>query len=99
MLYVRFFLLIRSCQFFVDEILKATHFAKPGIRFTERMRGQMTLEKTGELTDLDFVVTIESQDVEFMIEKDPKHEASVVGNVTCPGLSASPLVIESGMFL
>ena len=61
------------------------------------MQGQVTLEQSGELSDIEFVVTIESQDVQFMIEKDPKHQAKVVGNVTCLGLSPEPLVIQSGI--
>ena len=62
------------------------------------MQGQVTLEQTGDLSAIDLVITIESQDVEFMIEKDKSHEASVVGNVTCKGLSPEPLCIESGIY-
>ena len=60
------------------------------------MTGQMTLEQSGELSAIEMVITIESQDVEYMIEKDPKHEATVVGTVTCKGLSTQPLNIEEG---
>lgn len=86
-----------NCQYFyfhLDEIESPN--LKPGIRFTERMKGHVTLEKTGELSDLEFTVTIEAQDVEFMLQ-DSKHEAVVIGNVKCLGLSPDPMAIESGI--
>ena len=80
----------------IDEIRQTRR--KPGIHFTERMQGQVTLEQTGDLSTIEMVITIESQDVEYMIEKDRNHEATVVGNVTCQGLSSEALHIDSGAY-
>ena len=68
---------------------------KPGIRFSERMHGKVTMTRDGDLSNCEFVVTVESQDVENMLT-DSNHAGTVAGTVTCPGLSTEPLTISSG---
>ena len=68
---------------------------KPGIRFSERMHGQVTMIQDGDLSNCEFVVTVESQDVENMLT-DSNHAGTVTGTVICPGLSPEPLTISSG---
>ena len=48
-------------------------------------------------SDIDFVVTIVSRDVEFMIA-DPRHRAKLFGVVECPLLSPEPLGAHGGDF-
>ena len=69
---------------------------KPGIRFTERMVGDLTFQSDFKKARCDFILTIESEDVEEMIEKDPKHRASIAGTVTCKRLSDEPMTVSSG---
>lgn len=68
---------------------------KPGIRFTEKMIGTFTEKQKGETT-CEFIVTIESQDVESMLKCDPSHTANISGTVTCPALSDAPMTITEG---
>ena len=70
---------------------------KPGIRFTEKMLGtfRSTKNQKGE-TPCELTVTIESQDVESMIECDPAHAARISGTVTCTALSVAPMTITEG---
>eukprot|EP00794_Sanderia_malayensis_P000596 gene596-1257_t len=71
----------------------------PGLRFTERMAGQLEMkQEDGALSDCEFTITIESQDVEKMIVHDPGHGADVTGTVSCPALSKDPLSISKGKF-
>ncbi|XP_072033112.1 cholesterol oxidase-like isoform X1 [Amphiura filiformis] len=67
----------------------------PGIRFTERMVGKLSVDNT--MHHAEFTVTIESQDVRSMI-KDKQHSASIYGMVECAGLSAEPLTVSRGYF-
>ena len=68
------------------------------MRFTEKMSG--TVEGKEEVGDkhCEFVVTIVAADVEEFL-KDAKHEASVVGTVTCPLMSKHAITIEKGIIL
>eukprot|EP00794_Sanderia_malayensis_P000593 gene593-1255_t len=71
----------------------------PGLRFTERMAGQLEMkQQDGAFSDCEFTVTIESQDVEKMIVHDPDHGADVTGTISCPALSKDPLSISNGKF-
>ena len=60
------------------------------------MVGEVTFNKQLEADHCEFTLTIESEDVEEMIEKDPKHGASIAGTVTCKGLSEDPMTVSSG---
>lgn len=64
-------------------------FANPKMigTFTEKQKGETTCE---------FIVTIESQDVESMLKCDPSHTANISGTVTCPALSDAPMTITEG---
>ena len=45
----------------------------------------------------EFTLTIESDDVERMLNCDPSHSAKISGTVTCLALSSSPLTVSDGM--
>ncbi|WPB75200.1 alpha/beta fold hydrolase [Archangium violaceum] len=81
---------------------------KPGIRFTEKMKGffspaqdeNYTAAATrGELlgSPFEFTLTIISEDVEKMM-KAPDHAARMVGTVKAPKLSDKPLTATQGVF-
>ncbi|XP_078359087.1 uncharacterized protein LOC144643643 isoform X2 [Oculina patagonica] len=72
---------------------------KPGIRFTEKMVGDFehTTDKYSS-SPCEFTVTIESDDVERMIDWDPAHSAKISGTVTCPSLSEGVMTISQGVF-
>ena len=89
-------------QDYINNILFAdqTSFVKPkpGIRFTEKMVG--TYESSsykGKQMPCEFTLTIESDDVERMLNCDPSHSAKISGTVTCLALSSSPLTVSDGM--
>ncbi len=82
---------------------------KAGIQFTEAMRGYFStgtsnndfksgFEK-GKINNesLSFILTIRSDDVYEMI-KNPEHSATMVGTVTAPSLSSSPMNVSNGIF-
>ncbi len=82
--------------------------AKPGIRFTETMKGYFA---AGEKTDyergfaagkarnspLAFTLTIQSDDAAAMIN-NPDHRAALAGTVLAPALSPQPLAAKEGVF-
>ncbi|KAL9984027.1 hypothetical protein ACROYT_G006282 [Oculina patagonica] len=72
---------------------------KPGIRFTEKMVGNFepTRDKYSS-SPCEFTLTIESDDVERMIDWDPAHSAKISGTVTCPSLSEGAMTISQGQF-
>ena len=81
---------------------------KIGIRFTETMKGYFSTEvkddfqkayDQGEADDsnFQFILTIESEDMEDMIEND-QHPARMVGSVMAPALSDEPLTVTDGHF-
>ena len=76
---------------------KAFKKQKPGIRFTEKMAGNFepTTDKYSS-TSCEFTVTIESDDVERMINWDPTHSANISGTVTCASLSEGVMTISQG---
>ncbi|XP_072019059.1 uncharacterized protein [Amphiura filiformis] len=79
----------------IDLSLSATP-NKPGIKFTERMVGKMSVGNKS--SDSDFILTIETQDVEKMISEDPSHAANIYGSVSIPALSDSHLTVSNGHF-
>ena len=61
------------------------------------MAGKYTpTEGKTEECDCQFTLTINSADVESMIDSDPNHQASLSGTVMCPALSAAALTVSSG---
>lgn len=81
---------------------------KPGIRFTESMKGFFAPstdmdyvaaaargEKEG--SSFEFILTIVSEDVDAMM-KQPDHSARMVGTVRAPALSDKPLTANQGVF-
>jgi len=72
---------------------------KPGIRFTEKMVGTYEPSNNNERqTPCEFTLTIDSNDVERMLNCDPSHSATISGTVTCLALSAAPLSVSEGKF-
>lgn len=72
---------------------------KPGIRFTEKMVGKYKPSNSETEVPCEFTLTIESVDVERMINCDPDHAAKLSGTVTCLALSTSPMTVSEGTFL
>ena len=71
----------------------------PGICFTEKMVG--TYEPSNnkaKQTPCEFTLTINSDDVERMLNCDPSHSAMISGTVTCLALSSAPLSVSEGKF-
>ncbi|MGA2549695.1 MAG: GMC oxidoreductase [Burkholderiaceae bacterium] len=68
-----------------------------GIQFTEMMAGSITVAPSDVATDCSFVLTIESDNVEELVEA-PGHPARIFGTVTAPGISSSPLQVIDGEF-
>ncbi|WP_437562753.1 alpha/beta fold hydrolase [Sorangium sp. So ce542] len=81
---------------------------KPGIRFTETMKGYFskavdsdfqTAADLGKQEDSNFkfILTIVSEDVDAMLAS-PEHEARTLGTVDAPALSGRPLTVTHGTF-
>jgi cholesterol oxidase len=81
---------------------------KPGIRFTETMRGYLGVGSTGDYqaaadagqqkgSPLEFTLTVVSEDVADMLV-NPEHRAGMSGTVIAPALSASPLAVSNAVF-
>ena len=71
--------------------------SKPGIRFTEKMVGTYeSSNNKGKQISCEFTLTVESDDVERMLNCDPSHSAKISGTVTCLALSSSPLTVSDG---
>jgi len=81
---------------------------KPGIKFTERMRGYLSTTATADYetafadgkkkdNPFSFLFTILSEDVAEMLE-NPAHQARLFGTVDAPALSPEPLVATGGTF-
>ncbi|MEP7171348.1 MAG: GMC oxidoreductase, partial [Bacteroidota bacterium] len=87
--------------------LSADTILKPGIEFTEKMTGYVSVpsgnddfEKCFEKgkdakQECEFILSMISYDVEQFIN-DPKHEAGVVGTFTAPLLSSEPMTVTAG---
>lgn len=89
---------------------KKTHEVKPGLQFTESMKGYIQptedayLDYSAAYEDgkdnenyFEFVLTVISDDIEDML-KDEKHEARITGTVKCQFLSPEPLTVTGGVF-
>lgn len=81
---------------------------KIGIRFTETMKGYFSTkvkddfqraydQGRAEDSDFQFILTIQSEDIEDMIEND-QHPARMIGSVIAPALSDEPLTVTDGHF-
>lgn len=81
---------------------------KPGIRFTEKMKGYFSLghfddyaSAAGKAKEQSnsflCILTIVSRDLETMLAH-PKHRAGITGTVTARALSSLPLVVSEGEF-
>jgi cholesterol oxidase len=81
---------------------------KPGIKFTERMRGYCSTAVTENYEtafdagkraghSFSFLFTIVSEDLQEMLES-PAHQAQFFGTVEAPALSAEPLMANRGTF-
>ena len=81
---------------------------RPGLQFTETMRGFFSTSETGDFeaaerkgreegSPLEFTLTIVSDDVEAMLA-EAAHEARIFGTVKAPALSDSPLAVSDGVF-
>ena len=69
---------------------------KPGLRFSERMTGTLTVNHFDY--PCDFILTISTDDIQYMLEEDDDHEATLHGTVTCKALSQYPMTVSSGRF-
>jgi cholesterol oxidase len=81
---------------------------RPGIRFTETMRGWVSTKVLGDFqgasdqgradnSPFEFTLTIVSEDVAQMVS-NPDHAAKMMGTVTAPVLSSKPLEVSDGQF-
>ena len=86
---------------FCGAVTDKTNFvkAKPGIRFTEKMVGKYAPSSSETEVACEFTLTIDSDDVERMINCDPDHAAKLSGTVTCLALSSSPMSVSEGKFV
>lgn len=82
--------------------------ARPGVKFTETMRGYFSTAVTDDFeraaergradeSPLRFTLTIVADDLDRLIEDD-RHEARIVGSVEAPALSDHPLTATDGLF-
>jgi len=82
--------------------------ARPGVKFTETMRGYFSTEVTDDFkraaergrdddSPFRFTLTIVADDLDRLIEDD-QHEARIVGTVEAPALSGHPLTATDGLF-
>ena len=81
-------------KFVIADNMELTR-CRPGLRFTEKMSGSLTVKGTSKEVDCQFVVTITADDIEKFLNDD-QHEASVVGTVECPLLSNDAVTISMG---
>ncbi len=81
---------------------------KPGVQFTETMKGYFSLNETTdyekgfdlgkkENSPFEFTLTIRSEDVETFLS-EPDHEAGMIGTMEAPKLSNAPLSACNGKF-
>ncbi|SFK29285.1 cholesterol oxidase [Nitrosomonas aestuarii] len=81
--------------------------ATVGVRFTETMRGWWAEHGDYEQAvrsgkeggnSLDFTLTVSVNDLDALIKQGGGYNGGMVGTVTAPGLSASPLTVTQGVF-
>ncbi len=110
----------RNCKLIADEFKETLDYGfgaipkkdikdpKPGVQFTETMRGYFSLNEKEDFkkafdlgkkedSPFEFTLTIRSDDSEKFL-KEPDHLAAMSGTVTAPKLSASPMTISQGKF-
>jgi len=90
----------------------APHGASPvaplGLQFTETMRGYASTRVTDDYqrgaeqgriegASCEFTLTVISEDLERMLS-DPTHQGTMVGTVTAPALSPTPMTVSQGVF-
>ena len=68
-----------------------------GIRFTEKMQGEVVPAGGGAPSDCHFVVTVIAEDADRLL-REAAHEADLIGTLHLPAVSADPLTIEGGKF-
>ncbi|MEQ9326829.1 MAG: GMC family oxidoreductase, partial [Rhodospirillales bacterium] len=68
-----------------------------GIRFTEKMVGEVTMAASGEVSPASFVATVEAGDADRFIREET-HEADIYGTVSVPALSPHALAFTGGRF-
>ena len=73
--------------------------SKPGLRFTEAMRGSLAAvdRPPSDASELDVIVTIEFDDLEGLLH-DPAIQGRLSGTVTAPALSGDHLTVTDGAF-
>lgn len=87
---------------------KAVLPSKVGIQFTETMVGYFSTkikedyQRAAELgktegSTFEFTVTVISNDLELMLQ-DERHQATLIGTVSAPALSAAALTVTEGVF-
>ncbi len=81
--------------------------ATVGVRFTETMRGWWAQHGDYEQAvrsgkeagnSLDFTLTVSVNDLDALMKQGGEYNGGMVGTVTAPGLSASPLTVTQGVF-
>ena len=111
----------RSCKIIAENLEKELDYAlkpitekdtapnlKPGVQFTESMKGFFSLEETEDYesgfekgkssnSSFEFILTIKSQDVDSFVEV-ASHEAGMFGTMLAPALSKAPLTAVNGTF-
>jgi cholesterol oxidase len=80
-----------------------------GLRFTERMRGFLTVNNSADFSELlkkgqqaedaqvEFTLTVAAEDLRTMLRGE-SHEAAMIGTLTCSALSPRPMTIAGGRF-
>lgn len=70
---------------------------KPGIRFTERMAGEISRADGTAQGPASFIVTVDVDDADKFL-RDPAHAAQIFGTVELAPLSPAPMSIAGGSF-
>lgn len=111
----------RSCKIIAEELEKELEYAfkpiskrdaapitKPGVQFTESMKGYFSLDETEDYgkgfekgkassSPFEFTLTIKSHDVAAFVDI-ASHEAGMFGTMLAPSLSKFPLTAVNGIF-
>ena len=88
--------------------MKTTSEKKPGIEFTETMKGffvrdaaidfqQLESQRPANASAFEFTLTIRSEDLDALLN-NPQHEAVITGTVSSPALAPAPMVVSGGVF-
>ncbi|MCS4436917.1 GMC family oxidoreductase N-terminal domain-containing protein [Aquiflexum gelatinilyticum] len=111
----------RSCKIIAEELETKVNYSwklipekdsfpnlKPGVQFTESMKGYFSLEETDDYekgfdkgkaanSPFEFTLTIKSEDVDSFVEV-ATHEAGMFGTMLAPALSKFPFTAVNGTF-